>query len=94
MRLLFVLILIFSQFVSAQEEDVDHVALASILVRDGLYARAEITLEKAKPEKDQRALVESLWGMIKLQKKKYKEAIAQFEKSISLGIKSKEVYIY
>ena len=92
--LILVLILFSSHGFSQEESDVDQIALASILVKDGNYSRAERVLKKISSEDSRKALKESLWGMVELHKKNYKDSILRFNKSIELGIKSKEVYIY
>lgn len=95
--LLAIIGLICPKILMAQEAgEVDHVALAQILIKDGYYQRAQRTLNKIKEdgEESQKALVESLWGMIELHHKHYDKAIDRFLKSQRMGLKSTEIYLY
>lgn len=76
-------------------DDIDHVALAARLVKDGHYDRAALTLEQVDvndPEVDL-ALFHVLGGLVALKKKLYVEAAASFEKAIRAGNTDPLVYV-
>ncbi len=81
---------------SEVESEVDHVSLARILVKDGHYDRAERTLQKVTPEEENEApaVLASLRGMLELHKKNYQKSLTFFDKSLQLGIESREIYLY
>lgn len=90
-----VFMFLFSPSIHAQDEEVDFVALAKVLVKDGYYQRAERTLRKIKKtDEDQKAVIEGLWGMVELHKKKYDLALERFDRSLHLGIETREIYLY
>ncbi len=76
--------------------EVDHVALAKILVKDAHYQRAERTLNKLTDDEksEQGAVIEGLWGMIQLHKQQYQEALGSFDRCLALGIENQEIYLY
>jgi tetratricopeptide (TPR) repeat protein len=93
--LLLILILSFSPPTWSEEDNVDYLSLAQILVKDGYYERAEKTLNKIKvSEIEDKSLFQSLKAMIELNKKNYKESIYLFHESIKNGMKEKEKYLY
>ena len=83
-------------FARAQDEDVDLVALASMLIQDSQYVRAERTLLKINKEDQSvdRAKIQSLWGMIFLGQNRYVKARSAFLESLKLGLQEDEIYIY
>lgn len=96
-RYLATLLLIFLCNTSfAQEaDDVDHLALAQILIKDGHYKRAEMSLEKLQGDQiKDKALYSALKGMIVLQKGEYQGAIDLFLLSQKQGMKDREIYLY
>ncbi|MCB0379274.1 MAG: hypothetical protein KDD33_12345 [Bdellovibrionales bacterium] len=93
-KMIFISFLVFSILASASEDEVDHMALASMLIRDGHFIRAEKTLKNVKEDEVDKAKLASLQGMILLHKKDYEEAIRQFEKAIDKGLMDSEIYIY
>ncbi len=96
-QLILCYVLLFVAFkVFAQQAEVDHLALVRVLVKDGYYDRAERTLRKlsADEKQDNSALIASFWGMIELNKKNYEKSLDQFNRSLKLGIESKEIYLY
>lgn len=93
-KLLFVFLLLIPISAFSQEEEVDHVALASMLIKDGHFSRAEKVLEKVKDEDGDKAFIESLWGMVELHKKNYEKAIERFNVSLKQGLNNGEIYIY
>jgi Flp pilus assembly protein TadD len=90
------MVLFFAVKLLAQEPEVDHVALAQILVRDGHYDRAERTLKKVTTveQSEHAALLASLWGMVELHKKNYSKALQQFAASRKKGLKNPEIHLY
>ena len=77
------------------EDGVDYLSLATMLIKDGNYPRAEKTLAKIEsPEDDQLAVIDSLWGMVLLNKKKYAQALEKFQKALKQGLNEPELYLY
>jgi tetratricopeptide (TPR) repeat protein len=77
------------------EEEIDYLALAARLIRDGHYDRAELTLAEV-DENDEdldRTLYYVLRGLIALDKKVYAEAATAFEKAIRAGNTDPLVYL-
>lgn len=77
------------------DAEVDHVALAARLVRDGHYDRAALTLQQVDEKDDSvdRKLLHVLRGLIGLQRKAYPEAAAAFDKAIAAGNRDPLVYV-
>ncbi len=84
----------FSAF--AQEEGINFLELAKMLIKDGQYVRAETTLKKIEDvDTSDRSVYESLWGVIELQNKNYEKSLSHFDRSVQLGIGSpEEIYLY
>jgi tetratricopeptide (TPR) repeat protein len=69
------------------DEEVDYLALAARLVKDGHYDRAELTLQKVDDadERVDKKLLYTLRGLISMNAKVYVDAAANFEKAIAAG---------
>lgn len=78
-----------------EEEEIDYLALAARLIRDGHYDRAELTLAELDQNDDNldRKLYHVLVGLVALDKKAYAEAAAAFEKAIRAGNTDPLVYL-
>ena len=64
-RYVLIFIFLFPQISLAQSEEVDHLALAKLLVRDGNYARGESSLKQVKTDdKKELAEMEFLWALL------------------------------
>jgi tetratricopeptide (TPR) repeat protein len=77
------------------EEEIDYVALAARLVRDGHFDRAEITLNQV-DENDEdvdKKLFYVLRGLVSLQKKLYVAAADSFDKAVRAGNRDPLVFI-
>jgi len=85
----------FASVAVAQDDDVDHLELGGVLIRDGLFDRAERVLKKIDPEDhvDQGRL-DGLWGMIALHRKQYDKARRFFKKSLEDTNQVSEIYLY
>lgn len=80
---------------SEEMEDVDYLALAQILIKDGHYKRAEMSLQKLKVEQvKDKALFHALRGMVFLQNGDLHKSMNSFVASQKLGLKDKEIYLY
>lgn len=68
----------------AAQEEVDHVALAAVLIRDGHYDRAEIVLSEVnlKDKKVDLPRYHTLRGVISLQHEQHAEAIGHFRDAL------------
>jgi tetratricopeptide (TPR) repeat protein len=77
------------------DAEVDHVALAARLVRDGHYDRAELTLRRVdlKAKTVDKKLYYVLGGLIALEKKSYGDAARAFERAIAAGNRDPLVYV-
>jgi len=77
-------------------EDVDYMALAALLIKDGHYDRAEKALENVDEKDDNldRPRYFTLKGLVFLNKNIYLEAKATFMKAIKAGQKEKIVFLY
>ncbi len=79
----------------AQEEEIDHVALAARLVQDGHYDRAELTLAEVdlSAEDVDKKLYYVLRGLIALQKQSYDAAAKSFADAVRAGNTDPLVFI-
>ena len=79
-----------------QDEDIDYIALATLLAKDGHYLRANEALEHVDPKEDGLDLVQyyTLEGIINAKLHNYKKSNENFYKAIKNGQKEKSVYIY
>jgi tetratricopeptide (TPR) repeat protein len=77
------------------EAEVDYVALAARLVRDGHFDRADLTLRQVdeNDKKVDRKLLFVLRGLVALHRKVYSEAAAAFEKAIAAGNRDPLVFV-
>ena len=97
-------LLILSLFITAslfgaaakKEQDIDYVALATLLIKDAHYTRANEALSHVNTkEKDfDFAHYYTLRGIVELKLTHYKESNKYFYKSIESGQKEKSVYVY
>ena len=89
-------VFVMTPMIFAQETEVDHLALASLLIKDGNYGRAQRTLTKVTKEEREKneVLLETLWGMVFLQQQKYEKALEKINKALSLGSQEKELFLY
>jgi len=79
---IFVLIALVLPHLLLAQEDVDHLALASMLAKNGHYARASSELSKVQSEqiKEQPIIYYTTSGLIYLHQKQYEEAKSDFRK--------------
>lgn len=81
---------------AAAQEEVDHIALAAMLVRDGHDDRAQLVLsqvELTKPGLDLKRYY-SLRGVLALKGQRYQEAIDAFDHAIQHGQSDDMVFVY
>ena len=78
------------------DEDIDYVALATMLAKDGHYMRANEALTHVDPKQEGVDLVQyyTLEGIINAKLHNYKKSNENFYKAIESGQKAKSVYIY
>jgi len=79
-----------------KEEDIDYVALASILIRDGHYSRANEALSHIDVKSEDADLMQyyTLEGIVKMKLSLYKESNDAFYKAIKNGQIEKSIYLY
>jgi tetratricopeptide (TPR) repeat protein len=79
-----------------KEADIDYVALAALLMRDGHYDRAEAALQQVDPEDEKVDKVRfyTLGGMVYMKKGLYLAAVEQFEKAVESGQEDPVIYLY
>jgi tetratricopeptide (TPR) repeat protein len=79
-----------------KQEDVDYVALAALLMKDGHYDRAEIALKQVNLEDEELDKVRfyTLSGMVYMKKGLYVAAVENFYNSIDAGQQDPVVYLY
>ncbi len=100
MKLLFILLTVLQLTILAAEksgdDDVDHVALAALLMKDGHYARASETLNEADTEQKDFdfVLYYTMRGMIYTKQSLYSVANEQFYKAIESGQTDPVIYLY
>ena len=100
MRLLIILLTVFNLSVLAADkskgDEVDHVALAALLMKDGYYARAAETLNSADTTTKDFDFVRyyTLKGLIFTKQNLYKAANDEFLKAIEKGQSDPAVYLY
>ena len=70
-----------------QEEEIDYLALAARLVKDGHYDRAALTLDKVDEDAEEvdQKLLHTLRGLVYMHEKLYVEAASSFEQAIAAG---------
>jgi tetratricopeptide (TPR) repeat protein len=79
-----------------KQADIDYVALAALLMRDGHYDRAETALQQVDPEdgKVDKVRFYTLGGMVFMKKGLYVTAVEQFEKAIAAGQNDPVIHLY
>ncbi len=79
-----------------KDEDIDYVALASILIKDGHYSRANEALSHIDVNSKETDLMQyyTLEGIVKMKLSLYKESNEEFYKAIKNGQKEKSIYLY
>ncbi len=79
-----------------EEVEVDHVALAALLIKDGFYDRAETVLRNVDTTKKgvDLARYHTLRGLVFLQKSLFVEARDSFRSAIAAGQKEPIVHVY
>lgn len=78
------------------KDEVDYVALATILMKDGYYSRANDALKNVDLEDKNldKAQYYTLLGLVKSKLSQYKESNTEFYKAIENGQTQKSIYIY
>ncbi len=100
MKLFFILLTALQLTLFAAEanksDDVDHVALAALLMKDGHYARAAETLNEADTTKEDFdfVLYYTIKGLIFTKQQLYSAANEQFYKAIESGQTELTIYLY
>lgn len=81
---------------AAQEEDVDRLSLASLLMRDNHYARAASVLAKVDTGREDldRARFYTLRGLVRLNLDQNEDAKQDFRAAIEAGQENRIVYVY
>jgi len=93
--LIFLSVLFFSGPAWSQSE-VDHLAVASMMIKNGYPDRAQTALDKINLDEDYVDLskYKALLGMIQLSQKNYKKAEALFEEALSEKNPDPEIFMY
>ena len=100
MKIFFILLTLLQLGLFAAEkkssDDVDHVALAALLMKDGHYARAAETLNEADTTQKEFDFVMfyTLKGLIFTKQQLYTVANEQFHKAIEAGQSDPSIYLY
>ncbi len=100
MKLIFILLTVLQLTLLAAEQgkndEVDHVALAALLMKDGHYARAAETLNEADTTQEDFdfVLYYTIKGLIFTKQQLYKVANEQFYKAIESGQTEPTIYLY
>ncbi len=100
MKLIFILLTVLQLTLLAAEkgknDEVDHVALAALLMKDGHYARAAETLNEADTTQEDFdfVLYYTIKGLIFTKQQLYKVANEQFYKAIESGQTEPTIYLY
>lgn len=81
---------------SSEKDEVDHVALAAKLIKDGHFERARIVLDQVDPKQPELDLprFHTLRGLVALEQKHFAPARQSFEKAIAAGQQQPVVYLY
>ncbi len=92
-------LLTFTLFVSnlvAKEAEIDHMALATLMIQDENYQRAKISLDEVDTTKKDFdfGYYYTLRGMVSMKLLDYKNAIVEFESAIENGQTDKSIYLY
>ena len=100
MKIFFILLTLLQLSLVAAEkkssDEIDHVALATLLMKDGHYARAAETLNEAETTKKEFDFVMfyTLKGLIFTKQQLFKVANEQFYKAIESGQTDTSIYLY
>ena len=98
MKLFFILlsVLHLALFAADKSDEIDHVALATLLMKDGHYARAAETLNEADTKQEDFDFVQyyTIKGLIFTRQNLYKVANEQFHKAIERGQSEPTIYLY
>lgn len=98
LTLLLTLLLSTSVFASSKkhQDEVDYVALATILMKDGYYSRANDALKNVNIEDKAVDLAQyyTLQGLVKSKLLEYKKSNLNFYKAIENGQTQKSIYVY
>jgi len=100
MKILFILLTVLQLSIFAAEkskgDEIDHVALATLLMKDGHYARAAETLNEADTTKEAFDFVMfyTLKGLIFTKQQLFKVANEQFYKAIESGQSDPSIHLY
>lgn len=81
---------------AAPEEEIDHVALAAVLIQDGHYDRAAAVLNEVDPEQEGLDLprYHMLMGLVALKSNQFRQASVHLQKSIQAGQTDKMVWVF
>ena len=95
MKWLLSVIVLFS-FASGAQDDVDHVAIARLMVKEGLFQRAKNSLDKINLETDDVILKDyhTAWGMVHSGMKNHEKARTSYLSALASGQKNKEIFLY
>ena len=100
MKIFFILLTVLQLTVLAADksksDEIDHVALAALLMKDGHYARAAETLNEADTTKKEFDFIQyyTIKGLIFTKQQLYKVANEQFYKAIESGQTEPSIYLY
>ena len=99
-RILLIIIasVLFSVFpaAAAENEKVDYLGVAAVLIRDGNYSRAEKTLNKIDPDdgKTDRARYFTLLGLVQLRRADNEAAVRSFTTALDEGVDDPVIHAY
>lgn len=81
---------------AGENEEVDYLGIAALMVRDGNYGRAEAALEKADPgaEETDAAQYYTLKGLLAIRRSEFSAAIGDFEAAIENKQENPVIYVY
>lgn len=94
--LLLLTLLSLAPALAADEDEVDHLALASLLVRDGKYDRASAEYAKVDTQAKGLDLIQyhTVGGLIALNRQEPARAITAFEAAVAAGQTEPAIYLY
>jgi tetratricopeptide (TPR) repeat protein len=98
-KIIILMIAAFLGMAQAQEskkDDVDYIALAALLMRDGHVERAADALREVDTSDEKIDLIQyyTLKGLVDNKQEHYRSAIENFEKAIEAGQEDKNIYLY
>jgi len=98
MKIFFILLIALqlSIFAADKSDDIDHVALATLLMKDGYYARAAETLNEADTTEKDFDFIQyyTIKGLIFTKQQLFKVANEQFQLAIESGQTEPSIYLY